>query len=91
MAIVISITAKSGSSFDSTVEEKFAIKFQQSRTGWTLIREPDPIILDNDKAFIPDFMFERYGRRIYLEIVGFWTTGIYRAKDRQTNTNFFSE
>jgi len=73
-------TAKSGSSFDSTVEEKFAIKFQQFRTGWTLIREPDPIILDNDKAFIPDFMFERYGRRIYLEIVGFWTTEYIERK-----------
>ena len=74
------LTAKSGSSFDSTVEEKFAIKFQQFRTGWTLIREPDPIILDNDKAFIPDFMFERYGRRIYLEIVGFWTTEYIERK-----------
>jgi predicted nuclease of restriction endonuclease-like RecB superfamily len=74
------ITAKSGSSFDSTVEEKFAIKFQQFRTGWTLIREPDPIILDNDKAFIPDFMFERYGCRIYLEIVGFWTTEYIERK-----------
>ena len=67
------INSKSGSSFDSRVEEKFAIIFQQAHTGWTLIREPDPIILDNDKAFIPDFMFEKYGRRIYLEIVGFWT------------------
>ncbi|MGB7953372.1 MAG: DUF790 family protein, partial [Candidatus Nitrosopolaris sp.] len=74
------LTAKSGSSFDSTVEEKFAIKFQQFRTGWTLIREPDPIILDNNKAFIPDFMFERYGRRIYLEIVGFWTTEYIERK-----------
>lgn len=57
----------------ATVEEKFAAKFQQFSTGWTLVREPDPIVLDNDKAFIPDFMFERYGCRIYLEIVGFWT------------------
>jgi predicted nuclease of restriction endonuclease-like RecB superfamily len=73
------ITAKSGC-FDSSVEEKFAIKFQQSRTGWTLIREPDPIIVNNDKAFIPDFMFERYGRRIYLEIVGFWTIEYIKRK-----------
>jgi predicted nuclease of restriction endonuclease-like RecB superfamily len=67
------INSKSVSSFDSRVEEKFAIIFQQAHTGWTLIREPDPVILDNDKAFIPDFMFEKYGRRVYLEIVGFWT------------------
>jgi predicted nuclease of restriction endonuclease-like RecB superfamily len=66
--------------FDSSVEEKFAIGFHQSRTGWTLTREPDPIIVNNDKAFIPDFMFERYGRRIYLEIVGFWTIEYIKRK-----------
>lgn len=59
--------------FDSSVEEKFANKFEQSVTGWNLIREPDPLILSNGKALIPDFMFEKYGRKIYLEIVGFWT------------------
>jgi uncharacterized protein len=73
------ITPKS-SYFDSAVEEKFALKFQQSRSGWTLIREPDPIIVKSDKAFIPDFMFERYGRRIYLEIVGFWTDEYIKRK-----------
>ncbi|MFZ0510110.1 MAG: DUF790 family protein [Candidatus Nitrosopolaris sp.] len=73
-------TAKSSSYFDSSVEEKFATKFQQSRTGWTLIREPDPIIVNNDKAFIPDFVFERYCRRIYLEIVGFWTIEYIKRK-----------
>jgi uncharacterized protein len=66
--------------FDSVVEEKFALKFQQSRSGWTLIREPDPIIVKSDRAFIPDFMFERYGRRIYLEIVGFWTDEYIKRK-----------
>lgn len=66
--------------YSCSVEEKFAIKFQQSRTGWTLIREPDPIIVNNDKAFIPDFMFERYGRRIYLEIMGFWTIEYIKRK-----------
>ncbi len=66
--------------FDSAVEEKFALKFEQFRSGWTLIREPDPIIVKSDKAFIPDFMFERYGRRIYLEIVGFWTDEYIKRK-----------
>ena len=59
--------------YDSGVEEKFATKFEQSANGWKLIREPDPLIVSNGKALIPDFMFEKYGRRIYLEIVGFWT------------------
>ncbi|MDQ4022378.1 MAG: DUF790 family protein [Thermoproteota archaeon] len=69
-------TAKESSqliSFDSGVEEKFSTRFEQSATGWKLIREPDPLILSNGKALIPDFAFEKYGTRIYLEIVGFWT------------------
>ncbi len=63
------------STFDSTVEEKFAKRFEQLNSGWNLIREPDPIIISGGRAFIADFMFERYGgsRRVYLEIVGFWT------------------
>jgi uncharacterized protein len=59
--------------FDSGVEEKFSTRFEQSATGWKLLREPDPLILSNGKALIPDFAFEKYGTRIYLEIVGFWT------------------
>jgi len=73
-------TTPKSSYFDSAVEEKFALKFQQSHSGWTLIREPDPIIVNSDKVFIPDFMFERYGCRIYLEIVGFWTDDYIKRK-----------
>jgi predicted nuclease of restriction endonuclease-like RecB superfamily len=59
--------------FDSNIEEKFASRFEQSANGWKLVREPDPLIVSNGKALIPDFMFEKHGRKIYLEIVGFWT------------------
>ncbi|MGE5862650.1 MAG: DUF790 family protein, partial [Nitrososphaerales archaeon] len=59
--------------FDSSVEAKFATQFEKFRTGWKLIREPDPLILPNGKAFIPDFLFEKYDKKIYFEIVGFWT------------------
>jgi uncharacterized protein len=59
--------------YDSKLEENFARRFIQSANGWILRREPDPIILSNGKALIPDFMFEKYGKKIYLEIVGFWT------------------
>jgi uncharacterized protein len=59
--------------FDSNIEGKFASKFEQSANGWKLVREPDPLIVSNGKALIPDFMFEKHDRRIYLEIVGFWT------------------
>ncbi len=60
--------------FDSSVEEKFARKFEAAATaGWKLVREPDPLVVSEGRAFIPDFMIEKYGRRVYLEIVGFWT------------------
>jgi predicted nuclease of restriction endonuclease-like RecB superfamily len=59
--------------FDSNVEQKFALKFKQFSKGWNLIREPNPLIVSNGKGFIPDFAFEKYGIRIYLEIIGFWT------------------
>jgi predicted nuclease of restriction endonuclease-like RecB superfamily len=63
----------SADSFDSNVEQKFALKFKQFSNGWNLIREPNPLIVSNGKGFIPDFVFEKYGIRIYLEIIGFWT------------------
>lgn len=59
--------------FDSSVEVKFATQFEKFRTGWKLIREPEPLILPNGRAFIPDFLFEKYDKKIYFEIIGFWT------------------
>ena len=59
--------------FDSAVEEKFAKRFEQAETGWRLTREPDPLVLSNGGAFIPDFILEKYDKKVYLEIVGFWT------------------
>ena len=61
------------SDYDSNVEEKFAARFRQFGSGWKLIREPGPFIVSNGKALIPDFAFEKYNRKVYLEIIGFWT------------------
>ena len=63
--------------FDSSIEAAFAKKFyqhfnQNDKFGWKISREPDPLIADG-KAMIPDFLFERFGRKVYFEIVGFWT------------------
>ena len=66
--------------FDSFVEEKFATQFEKFRTGWKLVREPDPLILPDGRAFIVDFLFERYGKKIYFEIVGFWTAQYLKRK-----------
>ena len=66
--------------FDSSVEKKFMDKFLKFSTGWKLIREPDPLILSGGKAFIPDFVFKKYGVKVYLEIVGFWTKDYLKRK-----------
>ena len=58
--------------FDSSVEEKFALKFNSLNTGWVLRREPEPLIAGRH-VLIPDFSFEKYGYKIFMEIVGFWT------------------
>jgi predicted nuclease of restriction endonuclease-like RecB superfamily len=59
--------------FDSTTEATFATRFEQLANGWKLEREPNPFVVSNGVAFIPDFVFEKYGKKVYLEIVGFWT------------------
>lgn len=77
--------------FDSNVEKKFMNKFLTFSTNWKLIREPEPLILTDGKAFIPDFLFEKSGVKIYFEIVGFWTTDylkrkLEKIKDLSTST-----
>lgn len=66
-----------GGGYDSSIEEAFAARFADhfgadGESGWKISREPDPLVADG-KAMIPDFVFERFGRRVYFEIVGFWT------------------
>ncbi len=61
--------------YDSSLEIKFEKLFLQyfdKKDDWKISREPNPLIA-NGKAMIPDFLFERYGRKVYFEIVGFWT------------------
>jgi len=65
--------------YDSAIEEDFASKFQALTTGWTLKREPEPVIADKH-VIIPDFSLEKAGIKIYLEIVGFWTEDYLRRK-----------
>ncbi len=58
--------------FDSDVEKKFYSDFASFNSGWNVKREPEPIVV-GENVFIPDFSFEKYGHKVYLEIVGFWT------------------
>ena len=43
--------------FDSAVEESFARRFQSLNTGWTLTREPEPLVTGSH-LMLPDFSFE---------------------------------
>lgn len=65
--------------FDSEVERDFAHRFEPLRGGWSLIREPEPIVVGRS-IFIPDFMLTRGNLKVYLEIVGFWTEDYLRKK-----------
>jgi hypothetical protein len=65
--------------FDSAVEERFARAFIALRTGWTLTREPEPLVA-GESVFIPDFVFEKGKLRVFFEIVGFWTQSYLEKK-----------
>lgn len=61
--------------FDSLLEknfEKLFLQYFSKKDDWKISREPNPLIVDG-KAMIPDFLFERFGKKVYFEIVGFWT------------------
>jgi len=72
-------TEPSSDSFDSAVEEDFANCFKALDTGWRLKREPEPITA-GQHVLIPDFSFEREGAKLYMEIVGYWTTEYLQRK-----------
>ncbi len=67
-------TGTKAGAFDSSVEERFAGAFASSygSMGWTLRREPEPLVAGTH-VLIPDFVFEKRGAKVYLEVVGFWT------------------
>ncbi|HEX5445283.1 MAG TPA: DUF790 family protein, partial [Pirellulales bacterium] len=67
--------------FDSDLEAAFAEKWgDQPRDGWTLLREAE-VLHAGQHVFVPDFVFQHAdGRRVMLEIVGFWTPEYLQAK-----------
>jgi len=65
--------------FDSSVEEKFFKQFRSLGSNWIIKREPEPLIKDST-VMIPDFSFEGYNRRIFMEIMGFWTPDYVKRK-----------
>ncbi len=65
--------------FDSTVEENFLKRFSSLRKDWEIKREPT-ILKAGPWAMIPDFSLERRGKKVYVEIVGFWTPDYLEKK-----------
>ncbi len=67
--------------FDSKLEENFAAKWgDHLRNGWRLVREGE-VLFEGQKVFVPDFLFvHASGRRVLMEVVGFWTPEYLEAK-----------
>lgn len=67
--------------FDSQVEADFARRWgDQKRAGWTLHRETD-LLVQGQRVFTPDFVLSHDdGRRVLLEIIGYWTPEYLIAK-----------
>jgi len=67
--------------FDSQIEAEFNKEFQICMGSlWTLEREPEIITTKSGKVMIPDFTFSNGSIKIYLEIVGFWTSKYIKNK-----------
>lgn len=67
--------------FDSSIEETFMAKWGDgTREGWSLSREPE-ILWKDQHVFTPDFLLShKDGRRVFLEIAGFWTPEYVKQK-----------
>lgn len=67
--------------FDSKLEEDFSDAWGKAKPSeWRLERESD-VLFHHQKAFFPDFtLVHTTGRRVFLEIVGFWTPEYLDAK-----------
>lgn len=73
--------------FDSDLESAFAEKWgSMPRDGWQLTRETE-LLVRGQKVFVPDFVLQHAsGKRVLLEIVGFWTADYLRAKYESLQT-----
>ncbi len=77
----LSSQASKAEEFDSSVEQQFAERWgSEPRDGWTLTRESE-IYHHGQTVFMPDFVLHHEsGRRVMLEIVGFWTPEYLKHK-----------
>lgn len=84
LRVISNIDSDEQNNYDSLVERKFADILHQhfgqnDKLGWCMKREPEPLLAGN-KAMLPDFVFEKFDSRVYLEIMGFWTPDYIKRK-----------
>jgi predicted nuclease of restriction endonuclease-like RecB superfamily len=65
--------------FDSEPEERFYDSFMNAGTGWQVTREPEPLVAGR-YLYIPDFLLEKDGTKVYVEVAGFWTAEYLKRK-----------
>ncbi|MDQ6694528.1 MAG: DUF790 family protein, partial [Chloroflexota bacterium] len=70
--------------FDSMVEAGFYHEFSSLQRGgythgWRIEREPEPMLAPG-LVLIPDFAFSRDGKRVYMEVAGFWSPSYKERK-----------
>lgn len=77
--------------FDSQIEAGLAADWEKlGPQDWTMDRE-SVVLHEGQKTFIPDFVFRhRDGRRVLLEIAGYWTPE-YLEQKRESLAKFWHE
>lgn len=76
------LPAQNHKSYDSLIEERFALQFRKLATEWDLIREPNPIEASGTLIF-PDFLIKHrfdHSQVWFFEIIGFWTADYLSKK-----------
>ncbi|WP_319507358.1 DUF790 family protein [uncultured Methanolobus sp.] len=68
-------------SFDSAIEKEFSLL---SFNDWNVRRESE-VLKAGQYAFIPDFSLEKNGKKVYVEIIGFWTPEYLKKKIQKIN------
>ena len=83
--------AEDRAAFDSSIEETLMTKWgAEPHDGWSLKRERD-ILWKDQHVFTPDFLLSHQnGRRVFLEVAGFWTPEYVKQK-RATLAHFPKE
>lgn len=61
--------------YETREAEWFRERFTALESGWTLERDPLPLLQGSEGVVVPDFTFRKEGRIAHLEILGFWRKG----------------